>query len=396
MKRPMTICLVSQEYPPETGGGGIGTQTYLKAQGLSARGHSVHVVAASWDAQHRTYADGAATIHRVGEPVLKVPGYEQSTYWLAYSQAVAEKITELEKTVAFGVIQFADYGGEGFVYQTDTFAYRKAKYVVQMHGPLAMFAEHWGWPEVGGVMHRVGGFMEATSLRYADRLLASSRHTAAYCQKAYGVDTTNAGIVYSGVDVERFSPRNVAGVEGSPRILFVGGMSGGKGITDLIRAAGRLKSRFPRLMLRAIGKGNAEQLAAIGRLLDEHDLRGNFELAGFVPYERLPEQYAWCDFFAAPSVYEGGPGNVYLEAMACGRAVIACDAGGVPEVAPHGETALLVRPRDVAGIEDAIATLSSDVGLRERLGRAGRARVVENYSVARYLDKCEGHYLELF
>src|SRR5207249_10781755 len=38
-ERPMRICIVSQEYPPETGGGGIGTQSYLKAQGLSARGH---------------------------------------------------------------------------------------------------------------------------------------------------------------------------------------------------------------------------------------------------------------------------------------------------------------------------------------------------------------------
>jgi len=91
----MTICLVSQEYPPETGGGGIGTQTYLRARGLSARGHVVHVVSMSWDTQDRTYADQGATVHRIGELVLDVPGYEQSTYWLAYSHAVAAKITEL-------------------------------------------------------------------------------------------------------------------------------------------------------------------------------------------------------------------------------------------------------------------------------------------------------------
>src|SRR4051794_20879527 len=163
MTRPLTICLVSQEYPPQTGGGGIGTQTYLRARGLSARGHTVHVVSTSWDRADRTYADEGATIHRIGEVELEVPGYEQSTYWLAYSQAVAAKLTQLEQSVQFDIIQFAEYGGEGFIYQTDTFAYRKAKYVVQMHGPLAMFAEHWGWPEVGSVMHRVGCFMEGTS-----------------------------------------------------------------------------------------------------------------------------------------------------------------------------------------------------------------------------------------
>src|SRR3954470_20782334 len=232
--RPLTLCLVSQEYPPQTGGGGIGTQTYLRARGLAARGHTVHVVCGSWDDQHRTYDDQGATIHRVAEPYLDVPGYELSTYWLAYSQAVAARIVALEKDVTFDVVQFAEYGGEGFVYQTDTWNYRKAKYVVQMHGPLAMFSRHWGWPEAGSAMERVGCFMERTSLQYADKLLASSRHTAEYCQTAYGVDTSRAGVVYSGIDVNRFVQRTAIGDERSPRILFVGGLSGGKGLTDLL------------------------------------------------------------------------------------------------------------------------------------------------------------------
>src|SRR5690242_19672951 len=113
--RPMTICLVSQEYPPQTGGGGIGTQTHLRAHGLSARGHTMHVVSASWDAQFRTYQDGQATIHRVAEPQLQVAGYEVSTYWLAYSEAVAAKISELQKSIHFDIIQFPEYGGEGFI-----------------------------------------------------------------------------------------------------------------------------------------------------------------------------------------------------------------------------------------------------------------------------------------
>ena len=70
------ICLVSQEYPPETGGGGIGTQTYLKAQGLSARGHEVHVVSASPNRHARSYIDGRANVHRIPYPESRIPGYE--------------------------------------------------------------------------------------------------------------------------------------------------------------------------------------------------------------------------------------------------------------------------------------------------------------------------------
>jgi glycosyltransferase involved in cell wall biosynthesis len=238
--------------------------------------------------------------------------------------------------------------------------------------------------------------MERTSLEYADGLLASSRHTAEYCARAYGVDTSKAGVVYSGTDITRFSPRPpVTGDDRSPRILFVGNLSGGKGLTDLIRVAARLRGRFPRLILRAIGNGTKEQLTAVDRLIKSNDLASNVEIVGFVPYEKLPDQYAWCEFFAAPSVYEGGPGNVYLEAMACGRPVIACGTGGIPEVVTDGTTGLLVRPHDLAQIEQAIITLAENAALRDRLGQAGRERVVSDFSVERYLDKCEAHYREL-
>jgi glycosyltransferase involved in cell wall biosynthesis len=391
----MTLCLVSQEYPPETGGGGIGTQTYLRARGLSARGHTVHVVSMSWDKEARTYADQGATVHRIAELQLDVAGYEQSTYWLSYSHAVAAKIHQLQQSIQFDIIQFPEYGGEGFMFQTDTWAYRTAKYVVQMHGPLAMFTEHWGWPEPNSVMHRIGCFMEKTSLQYADKLLASSRHTANYCGKAYGVDTSNAGIVYSGIDVNRFVSAAPAGDDRFPRILFVGGLTGGKGLKDLLRVVARLKQRFPRIVLRAVGKPDADDRAKIDALIEELGIAGHFELHGYVPYDKLPEQYAWCDYFAGPSVYEGGPGNVYLEAMSCGRPVIACDTGGVPEAVPHMETGLLVPPHDLDALEGALALLAEDAALRERLGRAGRRRAEEMFAIDKYLDKCEGHYREL-
>src|SRR6476469_829553 len=122
----MRICLVSQEYPPETGGGGIGTQTYLKAQGLAERGHTIHVVSASWDTEDREYSVGNVHIHRVAEPDLNGDP-EQSTMLLAYSFAVARKLHELSASIGFDIVQLPEYCGEGFVFQIDTFARRTAK-----------------------------------------------------------------------------------------------------------------------------------------------------------------------------------------------------------------------------------------------------------------------------
>src|SRR5437660_5310971 len=135
--RSLKICIISQEYG---GAGGIGTQSYLKAQGLSLRGHEVHVVSASSGSSKRIDKDGDATIHRIAAPTLPVLGYEESSSWLTYSCAVARILTELEREIGFDIMQFPEYGGEGFLYQTDSFANTTSRFVVQLHGPLAMFS----------------------------------------------------------------------------------------------------------------------------------------------------------------------------------------------------------------------------------------------------------------
>src|SRR5690348_4235989 len=68
--RPLRLCLVSQEYPPETARGGIGSQTYLKAHGLAALGHRVYVVSGSTDDRAHEYADGPVR-------VIRIPGFEE-------------------------------------------------------------------------------------------------------------------------------------------------------------------------------------------------------------------------------------------------------------------------------------------------------------------------------
>ncbi len=389
----MRICLVSQEYPPETGGGGIGTQTYLKAQGLSARGHEVHVVSASCDREERTYADGQAVIHRIAEPQLPLPTDEPSTYWLAYSTAVAQKLHVLTSQVPFDIIQFPEYAAEGFVYQTATWRYRTAQYVVQLHGPLGMFAEHMGWPDVGSTFHQVGCFMERTVMYHADLILASSHNTARFCAERYDYPLEQIRVIHSGIDTTKFSPQSPGEEHGfSPRILFVGNLVGNKGFNLLVDAVLRLRKRYPQICLRMIGKGEKNDVAGAHRRIADAGAQGSFQILGYVPYADLPLHYAWCDIFAGPSTYEPGPGNIYLEAMACARPVIACNTAGAPEVVLDRRTGLLVSPRDSMSLERAVEELAGDAPLRQRLGAAGRQWVVSEFSLEKYTDKVEALY----
>src|SRR5439155_11051603 len=87
---PVRICLVAQEYPPDTARGGIGTQTWNKARTLARLGHTVHVLScvAGPGADPLKTEDSGVTVHRIQAPGEAFPVYEAQTYWMGYSWAV--------------------------------------------------------------------------------------------------------------------------------------------------------------------------------------------------------------------------------------------------------------------------------------------------------------------
>jgi len=101
-------------------------------------------------------------------------------------------------------------------------------------------------------------------------------------------------------------------------------------------------------------------------------------MLGNVSYEKMPYIYSISDVVVLPSLREGTP-LVLLEAMACGKPVVATRVGGIPEIVEHGEGGLLVRPKDVEGLSKAILTLLEDPGLREEMGKKARRRAVKEF-----------------
>ena len=87
-----------------------------------------------------------------------------------------------------------------------------------------------------------------------------------------------------------------------------------------------------------------------------------------------------------------GLGTSVLDAMACGRAVVATRAGGIPESVVDGETGLLVPTRDPAALAAAIVRMLRDRSWRQALGRAGRARARAHFSAARMVGETAAVY----
>jgi glycosyltransferase involved in cell wall biosynthesis len=170
------------------------------------------------------------------------------------------------------------------------------------------------------------------------------------------------------VDVSLFTARRMP-VAGKDRFCFVGRLTPEKNIDALIAATAGLDAE-----LQIVGQGPLEsklkQLAAGN---------ANIIFTSRIPNEELPGLFARCTGFVLPSFYEGHP-KAMIEAMACGMPVIGSDVPGINDVITHGVTGLLCGT-EADSIRSAIRMVTTDAGLRERLGNAARDHALQHYSL---------------
>ncbi|HYO21765.1 MAG TPA: glycosyltransferase, partial [Flavisolibacter sp.] len=205
----MKIALVSQEYPPETARGGIGSQTYSKAHGLTALGHEVYVIS-------RRDTRGLRT--KQGEVnVIRVPGYDDYFYehddvkeWKKHSKVIAFELNDLHSRVGLDLIDFPEWGAEGYEYLLSFAKENKVPTVVQLHGPLVMFAHAMHWPERDSEFYRTGTEMEAACVRLADAVYSSSACSTNWIKQYYQPEKEVIPTIHLGIDTAFFRPQPVA------------------------------------------------------------------------------------------------------------------------------------------------------------------------------------------
>jgi glycosyltransferase involved in cell wall biosynthesis len=231
--------------------------------------------------------------------------------------------------------------------------------------------------------------MEAACFRLADAVVSSSACSARWCLEHYHSRADEIPVIHSGVDTELFAPRAIAKAK-RPAIVFVGRVVWNKGVFALLDAACKLRGEFPDLTLHLIGPADQDVL----RQLEGKSRRfpGLLEHTAEVGREELSAHLSRAHVFAAPSLYEGGPGFVYLEAMACGLPVIGCSGSGVAEVVEPSETGFLVPPGDADALGAALRELLADPARRRAMGAKARRYVLENARREECLRRLETFY----
>ena len=235
---------------------------------------------------------------------------------------------------------------------------------------------------------------------FVHKYVALSRDLASYVEHRVGVPARRIDQIYNGVDLARFhSPAGqriaIAGCPFSDPSLFilgtVGRMQTVKAQTVLAQAFVRALQIKPtlrdRLRLVMVGEGplRAEAQAALA-------VAGVTDLA-WLPGERsdVPDIMRGLDCFVLPSLAEG-ISNTILECMASGLPVLATDVGGNAELVVAGTTGDIVPTGDVEALAVGLIRMSGEPGRSAAMGRAGRARVEQHFS----LSAMVGAYQDLY
>jgi L-malate glycosyltransferase len=202
---------------------------------------------------------------------------------------------------------------------------------------------------------------------------------------ADGVPASHAVTIHEGIDLARAAAAPPADLHAelwlphhAPIVGNVAALVPHKGQRHLIEAAAIVVRQVPDARFVIAGEG--ELRPQLERQIKDRHLEKHVFLAGFRP-DVLSVHKAF-DIFVMSSVTEG-LGTSLLDAMACGKPIVATAAGGIPEVVADRETGLLVPPRDDEALAAAIVTLLRDERLRRAMGDAGERRARERFSSER-------------
>lgn len=384
----MRICLISREYPPETGWGGIGAYTYQHANALAAMGHDVHVVALAKKEEtvEPPVANGADSSARHVVPLHRaVWGHlldELATIWISipYSHylfkttiSLWNKFSELHAAKPFDVVEAPEHLAEGLLIAMT----KTCPLVVRLHTPHFKFVAERYHNLNPSFDHNLFGMLERMTILNADAVSSPSQELAEYVSRDCGYDAQSIQIVRNGVDVDKFTPEVPRTLPPSEQVtvMFAGRLEERKGIHQLIDAIPLVLEQTKNVRFVIVGRdmkvGRRSVSETVKRRLEATGTSQYVQFINHVPLSEMPALYRSADICVVPSLYENAPYTV-LEAMACGRPVVATSAGGTPEYIDDGATGFVIPPGRPADIAAAIVKLAISPERRTAFGEAAR------------------------
>ena len=387
----MNILFLSRDYPPNLIGG-VGIYVCEMSRVLARMGHNVFVLSEGKELPCE-YEEEGVRVFRIIPSRLnylnplrgKLKGLVER---LEYSHEVSKKIKQIVKRYKIDVIESCEARAEGAWYYLFE---RYPPLVVKLHTPESIV---FRLDKVTQTLdYYLIRYLEEWWIRRANKVIGLSKSIVDLSCKFFRIAYNNFPIVPNPVDTEYFRPENRKGIQDSPLILYVGRLEFRKGVHVLIRSIPAVLKHFPEAKFLFIGD-DCGMKEYMNKNIDELKLRENIELIGQIWRSELLEYYRKSTICIIPSLWENHP-FVLLEAMSCGKPVIASNAGGMAEIIDHGKDGILVPPGSPQLLADNIVDILKNDEKRKNLGENARKKMESQYSPFKVVQKTLAIYEQL-
>lgn len=245
---------------------------------------------------------------------------------------------------------------------------------------------------------------EEVCLKHSTKLMSSSYYMRSELQSHFSfLEEQEIPVVHYGIDTDLFSPRkdpNLAlldltnnVISGRQVVLFTGRLVASKGIDILVKAIPKVLKEVPDALFLFAGGGDPTYYI---KLLRENSVPDDsFRFIGYVHYLNMPDLYSLADVFVMPTLYESFPLRL-LESMACKKAIVASDTCGIPEIIKPMHNGVLVPPRNVESLAEALTSLLQDRSLRLKLGKNAEQTISDGFSAEVMTSKTLDIYKNLY
>lgn len=380
----MNICFLSQEYPPETHVGGIGTYTYNMANALAKLGHTVHVIT-STQKKGFTVQDNGVHVYRIQK--RKIMPLELSR--LVYSYQVNKKLLEIN--CRFDIVHASEYANEAFWFCMN----KKYPLVTRLATPFFLVEKLNGKMFFG---HRpFFNIMERKQTLKSDGIFSSTNALAKKVIEKWHLNPSLIEVIPNSIDLERVrrlgeKPPFQSNLRNKEFILYFGRLEERKGVSVLARALPKVFERFPSIYMVFVGSDSGYQRNPMRQYIET--ISGLFKeriiFYDNQPHEKLFPIVNSAKIVVLPSLWEAF-GFVCVEALALGRPVIASSGSGFEEVIEDDISGFLIEPRNSLPLAQKIITcLSSEEKLR--LISEGARRRAEDFDVTKIALRLLAYY----
>ncbi|EKD84499.1 MAG: glycosyl transferase group 1, partial [uncultured bacterium] len=237
---------------------------------------------------------------------------------------------------------------------------------------------------------------------WTDHLVVGSMLHKRLCQDILDYNADKISVIYGGVDTGLYHPglrqtsqfRNEIGSDGSEVLIgLLARLDPVKGHEFALAAMARIKTLPARFKLVIVGYEAERTYAWIRGLAAEMGITDRIYCAGY--RNDLPDVLGALDIGLISSIGSEANSRASLEFMSCGKPVIASAVGVIPEIIQNQEQGLIVPPRDVEQLANAIEKLVANPVLRQNMGNSARQKVLDNFSLEKFGSVMESVYAKL-